>query len=84
MGSAEFVLGRKLVVVALLTSAFGAEVGAALGAQLTGPVGEDEAPGELTCGPGVCGPDQARSYRRQGRARDAVLHASPARYEVTW
>lgn len=94
MGSAEFVLGRT---DSLWSRYF--DVGKFVPSEvdkrpwslkLTAPVGVDEAPGELTCGPGVCGWLMQALELTGVKAPRVVqarcrFHAAPAcEYEVTW
>jgi len=94
MGSAEFVLGRT---DSLWSRYF--DMGTFQNEELskhywtlklTAPVGVDEAPGELTCGPGVCGwLKQALELTgvrgaRVVQARCRFHAASACEYEVTW
>ena len=94
MGSAEFVLGRT---DSLWTRYF--DVGRLENDELdkhhwrlrlTAPVGVEEAPGELTCGPGVCG-WLTQALQLTGVKAPKVVqarcrfHAAPAcEYDVTW
>jgi hypothetical protein len=94
MGSAEFVLGRT---DSLWSRYFdmgkfeNAELDKRKWAlKLTAPVGDEEAPGELTCGPGVCGwLTQALQLTgvkapRVVQARCRFRGAPTCEYEVTW
>jgi hypothetical protein len=94
MGSPEFVLGRT---DSLWSRYF--DVGEFANEEidkrrwalkLNAPVGEDDAPGELTCGPGVCG-WLTQALELTGVKAPRVVHtrcrfrAAPAcEYEVTW
>ena len=94
MGSAEFVLGRT---DSLWSRYFdmgefkNREVDTRKWAlELTAPVGEDEAPGELTCGPGVCG-WLTQALQLTGVKAPRVVHthcrfrgAHVCTYDVTW
>jgi len=94
MGSAEFVLGRT---DSLWTRYF--DAGSLTNDEierhhwmmkLTAPVGVEEAPGELTCGPGVCGwLTQALQLTgvkapRVVQARCRFRGAHTCDYDVTW
>ncbi|HEY2744303.1 MAG TPA: hypothetical protein VGL86_06760 [Polyangia bacterium] len=94
MGSAEFVLGRtdslwsRYFDMGKLEPSETDKRRWAL--KLTAPVGVDEAPGELTCGPGVCG-WLTQALQLTGVKTPRVVqarcrfHASAAcEYEVTW
>jgi hypothetical protein len=94
MGSAEFVLGRT---DSLWSRYF--DMGAfenhevdrrKWALKLTAPVGEDEAPGELTCGPGVCG-WLTQALQLTGVKAPRVVHthcrfrgAHACDYDVSW
>lgn len=94
MGSAEFVLGRT---DSLWSRYF--DVGTFENAEvhkrrwalkLSAPTGEDDAPGELTCGPGVCG-WLTQALELTGVKAARVVHtrcrfhaASACEYDVTW
>ncbi len=94
MGSAEFVLSRT---DSLWSRYFdvgtfeNAELGKRRWAlKLTAPTGENEAPGELTCGPGVCGWLQ-QALELTGVKQARVVHsrcrfhgAYQCEYDVTW
>ena len=94
MGSAEFLLGRT---DSLWSRYFdvdkfeNSEVDKRKWAlKLTAPVGEDEAPGELTCGPGVTG-WVTQALQLTGVKAPRVVHArcrfhgAPScEYDVTW
>jgi hypothetical protein len=94
MGSPEFVLGRtdslwsRYFDVGTFENTEVAKRRWAL--KLTAPTGEDEAPGELTCGPGVCGwLTQALELTgvkapRVVHTRCRFRHAPACEYEVTW
>jgi hypothetical protein len=94
MGSAEFVLGRtdslwsRYFDVGKFENDELAKRHWSL--KLTAPVGEDEAPGELTCGPGVCG-WLTQALELTGVEAPRVVHArcrfraAPScEYDVTW
>ena len=94
MGSAEFVLGRtdslysRYFNVGKFENTELAKRQWAL--KLTGPTGEDEAPGELTCGPGICG-WLTQALELTGVKGSRIVHtkcrfrSSPScMYDVTW